>query len=243
MRLPVCVFHPCYPGILSDAFFRTDEIKKNLLNRESWKHTGFLRITKNIYPPAKEQSSVPRSCTLGNSATWTSQIQRKMTSDCINIGHTAFCCHSFRCSLHSYLALSCWKLLHLCFFYFCYARGNGKKLHYEITYLMRQVIQRSKKVLCCSDISWREKMLEKTLPQFPQVLCISAKHIFKATAHEQISPVFWSLVRNPPFSSVRAAPRCCGTTQHRNRVSLLLATKLMNDNTLFLIQMNSTTGL
>lgn len=144
---------------------------------------------------------------------------------------------------HSYLALSCWKGLHVCFFYFCYATGNGKKLHYEITYLVRQVIQRSKKVLCCSDIPWREMMPEKTLPQLPQVLCIFAKRIFEAMAHKRISPVLWSLVRNPPFSSVRAAPPCCGATQHRDRVSLLLATTLMNDNTLFLIQMNSTTDL
>lgn len=49
-----------------------------------------------------------------------------------------------------------------------------------MTYLGRQVILRSKKVLWCSDVSWRETMPEKTLPQFPQVLSIFAKLIFKA---------------------------------------------------------------
>lgn len=51
MRLPICIFHPYYTWILSDAFFRTDETKKNLLNGESWKYTQFLKITHNIYAP------------------------------------------------------------------------------------------------------------------------------------------------------------------------------------------------
>lgn len=65
-------------------------------------------------------------------------------------------------------------------FIFATLQGNRKRFHFEITYLGRQVILRSKKVLWCSDVSWRETMPEKTLPQFPQVLSIFAKLIFKA---------------------------------------------------------------
>lgn len=85
---------------------------------------------------------------LGNSATWSSETQRKITSDCIIMGNTDFNWHSFRCSL-----LLCTQLLRTVtclFLLFLLHYRETEKLHLEITYLGRQAIQSSQSL----EVQW-----------------------------------------------------------------------------------------